>query len=401
MVVPGSIPNIIFSVLKLKFHIFEVTTKLINLRVLIIKVVLILYTALIALLCVGFLRLAPKVRRLQKHFLGPFTTRFSIVIPFRNEAENLELLLVSLSQLDYPKELFEVILVNDDSTDASVEIINSLSAKMNLKLRILENERFSGSPKKDALTKAITHANFEWIATTDADCKLPANWLKHFHTEITANHADFIAAPVIFFDGKGFLNAFQKLDFLSLQGATMGSFGIQKPFMCNGANLAFKKSTFEEVGGYAMTNHLASGDDVFLMHKFLKTDKKVVYHNASQATVETAAQTSWKALIQQRVRWAAKASAYKNPEALLIGLLVFFGNLACITVLFFPEIYILLLPKIIIDFVLIALTANLLKQQKALLYFIPTAVFYPFFTVWVAVRSQLGSFVWKDRMFRK
>ena len=210
-------------------------------------------------------------------------------------------------------------------------------------------------------------ANFEWIATTDADCKLPPNWLKHFHTEITANQADFIAAPVIFFTGKGFLNAFQKLDFLSLQGATMGSFGLKKPFMCNGANLTFKKSTFEEVGGYAMTNHLASGDDVFLMHKFLKADKKVVYHNASQATVETAAQTSWKALIQQRVRWAAKASAYKNPAALLIGLLVFFGNLASVAALFFPEFYIWLLPKIIIDFALIALTANLLKQQKALL----------------------------------
>ena len=205
-----------------------------------LEAILILYVFLIALLVVGFIKLP--IPNIPQDKIP--TTGFSILIPFRNEAENQERLLLSLAALKYPEARFEILLINDASTDASVEIIETFLLTHKLPLKILDNERFSGSPKKDALTKGIAHATFDWIVTTDADCQVPVLWLDQFNALAVKNSIQFIAGPVSFFSENGILNAFQHLDFLSLQGATIGSFGLKKAFMCNGANLAFSKIEF-------------------------------------------------------------------------------------------------------------------------------------------------------------
>ena len=100
-------------------------------------------------------------------------TRFSVIIPFRNEAENLPILLKSIENLNYPPELFEVIFVNDASEDISEKIISEAIKKSRFSIKLFQNKRISNSPKKDAISEAIKNSNFEWIVTTDADCELP------------------------------------------------------------------------------------------------------------------------------------------------------------------------------------------------------------------------------------
>ncbi|RXG18497.1 cellulose synthase/poly-beta-1,6-N-acetylglucosamine synthase-like glycosyltransferase [Leeuwenhoekiella aestuarii] len=363
-----------------------------------ISAILILYALLIVFLCFGFKRLkTDKLKSASTHL-----TSFSIIIPFRNEAENLNTLLESLSNLNYPKSYFEIILIDDASTDASVALIEAFKQQAEVSIIVLENERFSASPKKDALTKGINTAQFEWIITTDADCKLPDLWLQHYDQKIRAEDSKFIAGPVSFFTSAGFLDRFQQLDFLSLQGATIGSFGLLQAFMCNGANLAFSKTEFLILNGYAQTDHLASGDDVFLMQKFIKEiPEKVHYLKTSEALVLTQTQPNWKSLIEQRKRWAAKASAYTSWFAVLISLLVLLGNASLFLVIFYPEIWPLILLKIAVDFLLIWQTASLFNQKKSLIYFPLVAVTYPIFTVYIALASQFGKFEWKGRVFNK
>ncbi len=205
--------------------------------------------------------------------------KFSVIVPFRNEVANLPVLLNSFSNLTYPTIFFEIILVNDESSDNFKTTIDAFKkGHPTLNLQVINKVRKSNSPKKDALNTAINLANFDWIITTDADCKVPKTWLTSFNEFIQKNNSLFIAAPVLFKKQNSFLFHFQSLNFTSLIGATIGSFGIKMPFMCNGANLCYNKKAFFKVKGFEGNKKIASGDDVFLLEKMIKHFPKKVHY---------------------------------------------------------------------------------------------------------------------------
>ncbi|WP_370513814.1 glycosyltransferase [Flavobacterium sp. LMO8] len=341
----------------------------------------------------------------MKHFAKKeFTpkTSFTIVVPFRNEKENLPNLLHSISLLNYPKELVEVILVDDDSEEVfSVQ-------DLVFSLKVIKNERKSNSPKKDAIETAIQVAKNDWIITTDADCLVQKDWLTIYDQYIQENEVEMIASSVCYVPKSGFLSAFQNLDFLSLQGATIGSFGIGKPFMCNGANFAYSKHFFKELNGFQGNETIASGDDVFLLQKAVSVaPKKVGFLLAKESIVATKPVETWSELFQQRVRWASKSTGYSSVYGKLLALVVFGGNLAWIlsfilwlTSLLDQNIFMLFVAlKFLIDFILIYKTANFFESK--LQYVLASSLLYPFFSVSVAVYSLFGKYSWKGRNFRK
>ncbi|WP_372802795.1 glycosyltransferase, partial [Lutibacter sp.] len=176
------------------------------------------YFLLIASFIIGF----DKIKNVSNKDLSP-KNNFSILVPFRNEADNLSNLLQSILNIKYPKNKFEIILINDDSSDDSELIVfNFIKQHPLIGSTLINNERNSNSPKKDAINTAIKIAKFEWIVTTDADCKVPTLWLQLFNQTIEKNKCLFIAAPVKFKNGKGLLYHFQNLNFLSLIGSTLG-----------------------------------------------------------------------------------------------------------------------------------------------------------------------------------
>lgn len=337
--------------------------------------------------------------------------RFSIVIPFRDEAHNLPNLLNSLSALNYPGELFEIFLVNDDSQDNFNHILTAfLKQNPTLNLQLLQNVRKTNSPKKDAINTAINVSNFEWIITTDADCLVLKLWLQLFNQIIEDEKPVFISAPVKFITQNSFLFHFQNLNFISLMGSTMGGFGIDKPFMCNGANLCYQKDAFFEVNGFVDNTSIASGDDIFLMEKMLKAyPKKVKFLKSTEAIVETKTENTSKLFINQQIRWASKSASYTSLFAKFVGIVVFFENLLVlilgISAFLFPEfwIYVVLVftTKIIVDFILIAQTAQFLKSTKSLKYYLLVSLFYPFFIVFTGCLSTFKNYEWKGRSFKK
>lgn len=365
----------------------------------------IIYLILILSFCFGFDKI--------KEFTFSETnakTKFSIVIPFRNEAENLPRLLKSLSALNYPKQLFEIIFIDDASDDDSVNSINVFIKTSALNISILENESITKSPKKDAITTAIQHAQHEWIITTDADCMLPQYWLDSFDAFIQHKTPVCIVAPVTYFGGNSFLNRFQTLDMYSLQGATIGGFGIHKPFLCNGANFGYTKSVFNAIEGFKGNTNISSGDDVFLLEKIVKKYSKTIHYlKCEKAIVTTKPQTSWNALIQQRIRWAAKTSAYNNWFAKIVGISIFLMNL---TFLILPilslsgtfniKIWVyLLIIKLNVDFLLLYKTSAFFNQRRAFKSFLTSFFAYPFFSVYVAIISLFSGYTWKERSFKR
>ena len=379
----------------------------------IIIVIIITYLIVIGSLTYGF----DKVEEFQLRDLKP-RTKFSIVIPFRNEAKNLPRLLNSISELNYPKDLFEVIFVDDDSQDHSVEIIKHAFDTKSLKkefsrtdgIYIINNNRISNSPKKDAITSAIHIANNEWIITTDADCILPKFWLDGFDEFIQTKQPNCIVAPVTYFGKTSFFNRFQTLDVLSLQGATIGGFGLNRPFMCNGANFAYRKSVFTSIQGFDGNSEIASGDDIFLLEKIKKHDyKNVNYLKTQKVIVHTRPVKNLKQLIQQRLRWASKTSRNPNWVSKLIGMVVLLANMVCIAII--PLLIFNLISarvavalwviKFAIDFLLLFKTTRFFKQENLLLSYVFSSLLYPFFSIYIVILSLFKSYNWKGRTFRK
>lgn len=332
---------------------------------------------------------------------------FSVIIPFRNEANNLPGLLQSISELAYDTFLFEILLVDDDSTDESVQLIKAFRIQNpQFSISIIENKRQSNSPKKDAITTAINHTKFNWIISTDADCILPKNWLNCYSNFIDSHNPNMVVAPVSLESNTTFLQQFQLIDFLSMQGATIGGFGIQQPFMANGANLAYQKELFLKLNGFENNNTIASGDDVFLLENFMDYQKdKVLFLKDKAALVTTFSVSTWNTLINQRKRWAAKATHFSNSFTKIVGVLVFFAN--CVSILSLPlaifnsNFIWLFLLKTAIDTILIYKTAKFYQQRINTLAYFKTLIFYPFFTAYIAITSMVTTFKWKDRAFKR
>jgi biofilm PGA synthesis N-glycosyltransferase PgaC len=375
---------------------------------LVISIITIMYLLLIA----GFIYGFDKVKKFKLANLQS-KTRFSVIIPFRNEAENLPQLLESIQSLKYPKHLFEVIFINDLSEDDSVHIINSNLSNdpsNNIDFSIINNSIKTNAPKKDAISKAINLAKYEWIITTDADCLLPEYWLDSFDECIQKSNPKCVAAPVTYQVETSFLNRFQILDMLSLQGATIGGFGIKKPFLCNGANFAYQKEAFIEVNGFDGNTKIASGDDIFLLEKMVNQyPGQVQFLKCEDVIVITNSENSWQQLITQRMRWAAKTSSYNNGFGKFTGIIVLLMNLMVILSLLLSVLgllkatilFYIVFIKFNMDVLLICKAAIFFNQKEVLRSILLGFLLYPFFSVYVAFLSLFKGYKWKDRSYKK
>lgn len=369
-------------------------------------VILALYCSLIIAFIVGF----NKVENFESTKIS-LKTKFSIIIPFRNEAKYLKALLHSISLLNYPKELFEILFIDDNSEDDSVRLIEKFHLiNDNLNIQIFSNNRKSNSPKKDAIETAILQAKNDWIITTDADCTLPENWLNIFDSYIQKCQPKLIAAPVTYVAKKTLLEQFQLLDFLSLQGSTIGSFGIHKPILCNGANLCYQKQAFIKVNGFEGNEYIASGDDIFLLEKIVKQyPNEVRFLKSNEVIVKTQPQSTFKGLLSQRIRWAAKTTAYTNNFTKFVGFTVLLMNLMVIMTLLltifnlfeWEFLFAIITIKLLLDFILLNKVFRFFKQKILLQYYFIGSLFYPFFSMFVAIASFQTTYNWKDRVFKK
>jgi glycosyltransferase involved in cell wall biosynthesis len=362
----------------------------------VLHIIILVYCLAIIALIYGF----TKVNTFDYLGLKP-KTKFSIVVPFRNEDANLPILLNSFSKLNYPMELFEVILV-DDASDFRFQILD-----FRFQISLIDNIRSSSSPKKDAISTAIQTIKNDWIITTDADCMVTENWLSALDNYIQLHDVSMISGAVSYDCENSFLHHFQQLDLASLQGATIGSFGLKKGFMCNGANFAYTKSFFQELDGFKGNDGIASGDDVFLLQKAIaRFPDKVHYLKSENNVVITKPVNDWKSLFYQRVRWASKTGSYQSSFGKGLGFVVFGGNLAWVLgfgfwvlgFIPFQDLVLLSFLKLMVDAILIY-KANSFLTKNRMRYLFLGSLLYPFFSVSVVLYSLFGKYEWKGRRF--
>ena len=331
--------------------------------------------------------------------------RLSVIIPFRDEAQNLPLLLNDLANQTYPKDLFEVILVNDNSIDNSVEIIKKFDKPLNL--RLMNNDsNLNRAFKKHAMLKGIKESNGEIIVSTDADCRFPSTWLESLTSYFDTSTA-LVSGPVKFAPGKSLFGKMQSLEFAGLVITGAGLIGIKKPIIANAANLSFRKSVFNEVGGYEDNLHLTSGDDEILMQKIAaKTDYDIKYAWDKKALVTSEGNANLNGFMQQRRRWASKSLFYFNKgiTIFLSGVFLFYLLLLILPVLSLAgvgksgEIFLFLITtKILLEYFLVMQGEGFLFDRGLRKYFFLTEIFQVPYIVVAAVLGVFGNYEWKNR----
>ena len=339
----------------------------------------------------------------------------SVIVAARNEEKNIQQLLQSLYQQQYAKHLYEVIIVDDHSTDNTWALLQQ-SRFENLQLKTIRleehvtDQKAIASYKKKAIETGIHAAAGTLIVTTDADCRFNPLWLQTIAAFYETHQAKFIAAPVTYTTNKTLLSVFQTLDFLTLQGITAASVYKRFHSMCNGANLAYEKAAFHEVNGFDNIDAIASGDDMLLMHKiFSRYPNNVFYLKSREAIVTTEPAAGWKQFFHQRIRWASKADRYDDKRIFWVLLLVYMLNvffLAGVVASFFKSIWLffvllLLLAKVLIEFPFVNSVAIFFGQQRLMKYFPflqPLHITYTIIAGWL---GKFGSYEWKGRRIKK
>ena len=362
----------------------------------VISVITLLYCCSILWVSIGFYR-EQKDGNKHKSDVG-----ISVIIPVRNEEKRILNCLKSLDNQNYNKSNFELIVVDDHSSDESMIMITTYLDKttFNYKLYNLTDK----TSKKEALKLGVEKATYSIIATTDADCELPKNWLKNIANNIS--ETDMLLGPIMFKNNKGFLNKFQLLDMMAMQGIEFGTLHFGFPTLNNAANLTYQKEALTQVKGFDEYK-TPSGDDVFLLERFVQNNKKIRGLLSKEHIVETEPEKGLIGFLNQRLRWASKAKYYKNKMLIYFSTIILFQNtimLFIYSALPFVENYltilvILLSSKWLIDFILLLLVASFFEKRSVLFYFIPVQLIYPMYLLVVWLASLTTTYSWKERKY--
>lgn len=346
-----------------------------------------------------------------KSFSTPKDLRASVIVPFRNEENFLRRCVLSILNQNLERKKFEIILVDDHSTDNSLASIEDLIDE-NIKVIKLGNE----SGKKKAIEAGIQHSKNEIIVTTDADCFHNENWLNSL-LQTFDDKTGFVAGKVVYSNTKNLFEEFQKIEFASLVSIGAAFIGNRFPVLANGASCAYRKDLFIEVGGFKDNLSLASGDEEFLMQKiFFETDYEVRFCSSKKSVTFTEPIQSLSDFLNQRKRWVSKVPFYKNKYLLPILIILFFFYFTFLVSLIYNlfyfklsmTIFAIFVSKNLIDFVfmlrgytLLELSENKLEIVKLILLFPFAEVLHLFYISFVPILSYFTGFKWKGRKFKK
>lgn len=335
-------------------------------------------------------------------------TKVSVLIAARNEETNIGRTLSDILAQQFPRDLLEVIVVDDHSTDNTSAIVQSFE-EQGVKLLKLDESEPLNSYKKKAISVAIATATGDLIVTTDADCRMSPNWLATVVSYVEENGCFLVSSPVVYSNQRGFFEELQTLEFLFLIGLGAAGIGNKRPSTCNGANLAYRRDVFYEMDGFNGIDHLASGDDELFLHKVAaKYPDKIGFCKSRDAIVYTDAKKDLIGFINQRRRWASKSTHYKNKGIVALGVAVWAFNfmllVAGVFVLFFGNgtqlvsvFTAALVAKLIAEGTFLYPLCHFAKRTGLLAYLPLLTIVHIVYIVYIGIAGNMGKYQWKGR----
>ncbi|MEZ5047896.1 MAG: glycosyltransferase [Chitinophagaceae bacterium] len=345
-----------------------------------------------------------KIFRFDKEYSPK--TKVSIIIPARNEENEIGKLLNDIISQYYPSELMEVIVVNDHSEDKTEQIVKSFKGVNCITLKNEISNQFIQAYKKKAIEIGISKSTGTLIITTDADCSMEPYWLLSIVSFYERFKPKLIAAPVAYSNTSSWFEQFQSLDFLTMQGITGAMSYWRSGTMCNGANLAYEKEAFDAVNGFKHIDHIASGDDMLLMNKIeTQFPNQTHYLKCKASIVRTKPTDTLSAFFNQRIRWASKAAYFKDKRILSVLVFIFLYNLLFLLLFLFSFInpkyvvflFTILAIKTIVEGFFISPLLSFFNDKKSLfILFFLQFLHIPYILI-SGFLGRFGKYTWKGR----
>jgi cellulose synthase/poly-beta-1,6-N-acetylglucosamine synthase-like glycosyltransferase len=329
----------------------------------------------------------------------------SVIVPFRNEENNIQGLIKDLANQNYPGQLYEVLLIDDHSEDSTAGIIKNYCRDISNFRLIQLPVNISG--KKAAIKAGIENAAGKLIITTDADCRTGRNWISAVTSfYLLDDKPKMIIGLVDLLPEASFFKKFQQLEFLSLIGSGAGAAGISHPVYCNGANLIYEKELYYKFRD-PLSDTSVSGDDTLFMLKVKKNyQHEIKLLKSRDAIVYTKPQLSFRDFIRQRIRWASKAKYYKDYDIIYTSIVVFALNVSILIsmILMFTGNHFLLYPalltgKTIADFTILNSILKFFNKRDLLNYLIIFQIIYPLYISFTGILGNIAGYKWKNRKY--
>ncbi len=337
----------------------------------------------------------------------------SVVIPVRNESAYIKACLESIFAQNYPAHLFDVVVIDDYSTDPTLRFARELERE---NLLVIDLQQYLGNPgeyfpnKKKAIALGIKNAKGDLIITTDGDCTMGENWLRTMASYYESNNFKLITGPVLIKPARSPLAMFQQLDVINMLGITGATLRNGFPTMCNGANLMYSRNTFLEVEGFKGNHDVPTGDDIFLMQKINERyPGSVSFLKSFDACVFTKAENSLGGFMSQRMRWLSKTKHFSNFKITLMLVFAWVFNALIIfsTVMAFMPGEMNWLPvavlggaKFLSDFIFDIPITHFFRKLILLLLLPFIEIFHVLYIVVVGLVSLIGRYRWKDRLVK-
>lgn len=331
---------------------------------------------------------------------------FSIIIPVRNEAGNIQKLIEELETQQYPKGSYEVLIVDDNSDDDTMAKAMEAATGCTMTVKVIAlSEGLQG--KKSAITRGVMESKNEIILTTDGDCSVGANWVEAYASLYEGENPVMITGPVRM-TGRELFQRLQVYEFSALTSIGAASLHSGNAGMCNGANLSYRKEAFQEIKGYEGNIDIPSGDDEFLLQKIAnKYPGRALFLKDERAVVSTPAKASLKELVNQRIRWTSKWKYHKSIFIRMSAVFVFFDYFAVILglaevtvtssgILFFVAVF---LVRWFVLYLFVRSVANFLGLKKLFISSLLAEIIYPFFVIFLGLASIFGRYSWKGRQY--
>lgn len=335
----------------------------------------------------------------------------TVVIPARNEELSIEQCLEAV--LRSADARCDIVVVDDASTDRTANVVEGVIARVGSErvrlVRLNEAPQETRAHKKRAVTAGIAAARGDLILQTDADCTPGPRWVPSMRSCFGAS-TGFVAGPVVYAPDAGLFAGFQALEYVGFMGIAAGAIALGRPILCSGANIAFRKETFREVGGHAGLEHLSSGDDELFMQKVASDGRwGVRFQGDRDAVVETAPETSLAGFMRQRQRWASKGGHYPDRRIVALNVMIFlaivFVAVAVPASVFVESLRVPALAglglKMAGEAVMLASAARRFGRTRLLKWFLVSQPLQVVYLVVAVILGAAGGFIWKERRLER
>ncbi len=328
----------------------------------------------------------------------------SVIVPARNEEGNIRQCIESIAKNKYPKDRFEVIAVNDRSTDSTGKILNDLHSSFpNLQIVTVTEEtaihNLKGKP--GALEAGIRVSKGSIILMTDADCTVRENWIETIAKGYENPNVGLVAS-FTHIKGNRIFDKIQAVEWICMNTMGSGGIGIKQPLACYGNNMSVKKSDFDKIGGYSNIKFSVT-EDLALLQAIHKLGRKIRYITNPEALAVTFPCVDLKEYFNQHHRWAigGLSLGWKAVFFVISSLAVWIGIITAIVT--YQPIWLgaVLISRIICDFILINPSIRILKKQKLYPWIIPSVLFFILIEATLPFLILNKDIKWKGQLFNK